>query len=153
MKKLKIEPRKWVQPDSLVMLTRILVVVYSVMNLILSNRHINALLKLQNEICGFYMFAFVLVGLMMLFEASRMKELRLAVLVRGIVISALEILMGSLLLAIYREGRVLDPTIDESVLVKSERVIWTVIILAFLAVCTEVAAFVLEQRKRKREKS
>jgi Zn-dependent protease with chaperone function len=50
-----------------------LVMVCAIVNLILSPTYVAGLLKLENEICGFVMFLFVLFGLVALFQASRYK--------------------------------------------------------------------------------
>lgn len=55
-------------------LARILLGILPITNLVLSPIHVQALLKLENEICGFVMFMSVLVGLMVLFESFRMLD-------------------------------------------------------------------------------
>lgn len=51
-----------------------LIAVAATVHLIFSYIHTNALLLLENEICGFLMFMFVLMGLVTLFQATRLKD-------------------------------------------------------------------------------
>jgi hypothetical protein len=55
------------------LVAKCLVVVCALANLVLSPTYVNGLLKLENEICGFVMFLFILLGLVALFQASRYK--------------------------------------------------------------------------------
>ena len=54
-------------------LARITLIVLPLVHLILSPVHVGALLKLENEISGFLMFLSILFGLVVLFQATRMK--------------------------------------------------------------------------------
>ncbi len=55
-----------------------LIAVSSLAHLVFANIHVKALLLLENEICGFIMFLFVLFGLVTLFEMTRIKKSRLS---------------------------------------------------------------------------
>lgn len=61
---------------SLVMVAaaRLVLAIVPLAHLILSPIHVAALLKLENEICGFIMFLSILSGLMVLFQATRMRS-------------------------------------------------------------------------------
>ncbi len=50
-----------------------LIAVAAIVHLVFNYVHTNALLLLENEICGFLMFMFVLMGLVSLFQATRIK--------------------------------------------------------------------------------
>ncbi len=54
-------------------IARIALIVLPLAHLILSPVHVGALLKLENEISGFLMFLSILFGLVVLFQATRMK--------------------------------------------------------------------------------
>ncbi|GEM_PF-483904 len=54
-------------------LARFTLIVLPLVHLILSPVHVGALLKLENEISGFLMFLSILFGLVVLFQATRMK--------------------------------------------------------------------------------
>ena len=51
-----------------------LIAVAALLHLIFNYVHTNALLLLADEICGFLMFMFVLMGLVALFQATRIKD-------------------------------------------------------------------------------
>jgi uncharacterized membrane protein len=55
------------------MVAKYIVIVCALANLVLSPTYVSGLLKLENEICGFVMFLFILLGLVALFQASRYK--------------------------------------------------------------------------------
>jgi hypothetical protein len=55
-------------------LAKIILLFSSIANLIVSSTYVNAILKMENAICGFVMFMFVLLGLVVLFQAVRMVD-------------------------------------------------------------------------------
>jgi hypothetical protein len=63
-----------IDPGSVRNLGRIALIVLPLVHLILSPVHVGALLKLENEISGFLMFLSILSGLVVLFQATRMKD-------------------------------------------------------------------------------
>lgn len=58
----------------LVTIAKLLIAVAAIVQLIFAEVHIAALLLMENEICGFLMFLFVLTGLIALFEATRINK-------------------------------------------------------------------------------
>lgn len=54
-------------------IARALIACAAVAHLVFTNVHTRALLLLENEICGFYMFIFILMGLVLLFECTQIK--------------------------------------------------------------------------------
>ena len=54
-------------------ISKAVLVVVSVMNLIITNDYVVAILKMENEIVGFIMFLYVLFGLVVLFQSVRMS--------------------------------------------------------------------------------
>lgn len=76
-----------------------LVMAISLVQLILANLHVEALLLLENQICGFVMFTGVIIGLVSLFQAVRSKynnrsELIVILIFVLITVCALFILAG-----------------------------------------------------------
>lgn len=59
---------------SLKKLAKALIAVAAIVHLIFNYVHTNALLLLEDEICGFLMFMFVLMGLVALFQATRVRD-------------------------------------------------------------------------------
>lgn len=55
-------------------IAKIMIMVTSIGHLIFTSIHVKALLLLENEICGFAMFLFVLFGLMAMFETTRIRD-------------------------------------------------------------------------------
>ena len=55
-------------------ISKLLLIIVAVTNLIITSTYIDAILNLENAICGFIMFLFVLFGLVILFQTSRMDE-------------------------------------------------------------------------------
>ncbi|MGH4036527.1 MAG: hypothetical protein ACRQFF_01605 [Sphaerochaeta sp.] len=55
-------------------IAKLILIVVSVANLIITSTYIDAILNLENAICGFIMFLFVLFGLVVLFQTSRIDE-------------------------------------------------------------------------------
>lgn len=80
--------------------TRI-VVFTSIIHLILSNIQIKTLTVLENEISGFVMFMFILIGLACLFNAVRFKDLTIRKIILTIVMLLVVIGVGSYLVYIY----------------------------------------------------
>ncbi len=77
------------------------VVFTAIIHLILSNIQIKTLTVLENEISGFVMFMFVLVGLACLFNAVRFKDLTIRKIILTIVMLLAVIGIGSYLVYIY----------------------------------------------------
>ena len=80
--------------------TRVIVFA-AIIHLILSNIQIKTLTVLENEISGFVMFMFVLVGLACLFNAVRFKDLTIRKIILTIVMLLAVIGIGSYLVYIY----------------------------------------------------
>jgi len=76
-------------------LAKIVLVVVSIANLIYSSAYVNAILKMENAICGFVMFFFVLLGLVVLFQATRMDEKYFSGAILAVVACVLATIVGS----------------------------------------------------------
>lgn len=66
--------RNFLEELSLKKLAKALIAVAAIVHLIFNYVHTNALLLLEDEICGFLMFMFVLMGLVALFQATRVRD-------------------------------------------------------------------------------
>lgn len=74
----------------------------SIAQLVFTGIHVKALLLLDNEICGFTMFLFVLFGLMTMFETTRIRNDRMLEKLVTAVICAITAGFGVYLTSIYR---------------------------------------------------
>jgi uncharacterized membrane protein len=81
-----------------------LVIGCALTNLVLSPTYVNGLLKLENEICGFVMFLFILLGLVALFQASRYKGGREISLALNLLALVLVIALGLYLCTIFADA-------------------------------------------------
>ena len=87
----------------LVTIAKLLIAVAAIVQLIFAEVHIAALLLMENEICGFLMFLFVLTGLIALFEATRINKEE----------------MKDKLITIYRNAISIQRSIDVSIMNKA----------------------------------
>ena len=93
-----------VSAPTLRILAKAFVVISAIANLILSPTYVSGLLKLENEICGFVMFLFILFGLVALFQATRYKgDLSLS-LILNLVSLILVIALGLYLSSIFSDA-------------------------------------------------
>lgn len=76
----------------------------AVFHLILSNIQIQAINKLTNEICGIYMFMFVLLGFVCLFNAIRLKTPSGRKIFFSILMLLAVISVGGLLVGVYLDA-------------------------------------------------
>lgn len=91
----------------------------AIVHLIFGYIHNSALLLLEDQICGFVMFLFVLLGLTALFEVTQIKtELRKEKFLSALLCFA-TIIMGAVLVGIYKEGIAIQATIDVAVVNKA----------------------------------
>lgn len=81
-----------------------LVGIAAIGHLIFTSIHVKALLLLENEICGFIMFLFVLFGLVALFEATRIREGRILEKLFTAIVCGVTSGMGLMLVNIYRSA-------------------------------------------------
>ncbi len=85
-----------------VTILKCIIAISSIMHLFFSNIHIRALLKLTDEICGFIVFMFVLSGLLLLFESTRIVGTsKNKTLVHILLFSFFQFGLGTKLVSIY----------------------------------------------------
>lgn len=83
-------------------IAKLLIAAASVVHLIFTYVHTSALLLLENEICGFIMFLFVLLGLVTLFESTQISMDRAFAQYATILLCVATIGMGAYLVSIYQ---------------------------------------------------
>lgn len=111
---------------------KLLVMGAAIVHLIFVYIHNNALLLLEDQICGFVMFLFVLLGLTALFEVTQIKtELRKEKILSALLCLA-TIVMGAVLVGIYREGIAVQATIDVAVVNKA--ILFSYVLMSVFAV-------------------
>lgn len=76
--------------------------VISIVHLIFTSIHVKALLLLENEICGFGMFLFILFGLVTMFESTRIRNDRILEKVFTAVLCVVTSGLGCYLTSVYR---------------------------------------------------
>lgn len=100
-------------------IAKVIIMVFAIVHLIFTNIHAKALLLLENEICGFIMFLFVLIGLVALFETTRIraeeKKERLLTAFASFVAAGL----GCYLVSIYKNAIAIQRSLDIAVVNKA----------------------------------
>ncbi len=98
---------------------KLLVAAAAILHLIFTYVHNNALVLLEDQICCFVMFMFVLFGLIGLFEVTQIKtEHRTAKFVSAGV-CVITIILGLILVNIYKQGIATQASIDVRVVNKA----------------------------------
>ena len=103
----------------LVTIAKLLIAVAAIVQLIFAEVHIAALLLMENEICGFLMFLFVLTGLIALFEATRINKEEMKDKLITICVCVLTSGIGYYLITIYRNAISIQRSIDVSIMNKA----------------------------------
>ena len=111
--------KKKQENDSLMIVARALIAVVAIGHLIFTSIHVKALLLLENEICGFVMFLFVLFGLVALFESTRIKKDHLKEWVITAVICFVTAGFGGYLVSIYRYAIANQRSLEPAKVVKA----------------------------------
>lgn len=119
----------------------------AIIHLVFNYVHTNALLLLENEICGFLMFMFVLMGLVTLFQATRIKAGEALGKYVGAAVCLITDFFGWKLVEIYRYAlanqRALDPGPVKAALWLSVG-----LMIAFAGAAALLVADALLERKR-----
>lgn len=96
-------------------ITKAIIMISSMVHLIFTNIHVKALLLLEHEMCGFVMFLFVLMGLVALFESTRIKNREIAERIFTALICFVTSGLGLYLVTIYRNAISVQRSLDVSV--------------------------------------
>lgn len=83
---------------------KLIAFIVPLLHLILTPIHVSALLKLEDQICGFVMFLSILGGLVVLFEATRVKDDEIGTKILLICFLIVDMLLIGWLLSIYRDA-------------------------------------------------
>ncbi|NNJ30994.1 hypothetical protein [Lacrimispora defluvii] len=108
-----------------------IIIISSLVHLIFTNIHVKALLLLEHEMCGFVMFLFVLMGLVALFETTRIKKKEIAERIFTALICFVTAGLGLYLVVIYRNAISVQRSLDVGV-VNRAVVFSMAIILAYV---------------------
>ncbi len=132
---------------------RVLIAAAAIAHLIFTNVHTRALLLLENEICGFYMFAFVLMGLVLLFECTQIKPEHYLPGIMTVVFTLVTAVPAVLLIRIYLSACRTQQQLDTAVVMRAV-VLSVAMLAAFLAASLLlVIDMTLSKRGDKREKT
>lgn len=112
-------------------IAKAIIMIFAMGHLIFTNIHVSALLLLENEICGFIMFLFVLAGLVALFETTRIRSGEKKERVLTVIISFAAAGLGCYLASIYRSAIAVQRALDVAVVNKA-LVFSTVIIAVYI---------------------
>lgn len=93
-------------------IAKAIIMISSVVHLIFTNIHVKALLLLEHELCGFVMFLFVLMGLVALFETTRIKKREVAERIFTALICFVTAGLGFYLVTIYRNAIAVQHALD-----------------------------------------
>lgn len=110
--------KKNIERIEAVTVAKVVIAITAIMHLVFTSIHVDALLLLENEICGFVMFMFVLFGLVTLFETSRIKEDG-PEKIFTILLSLLTTVMGIYLVTIYQEAIRIQASLDVAIVRKA----------------------------------
>ena len=109
-------------------IAKAIIIVFAMGHLIFTNVHVSALLLLENEICGFVMFLFVLAGLVALFETTRIRPKEKRERIFTIVISFAAAALGSYLVSIYQYAISFQRALDVAIVTKA--MMFSIVIIA-----------------------
>ena len=98
---------------------KLLVAAAAIVHLIFTYVHTNALLLLEDQICGFIMFLFVLLGLVTLFEATQIHGERIREEVLTALLCVGTIALGMQLVGIYQQAIQIQSNLDVAVVQKA----------------------------------
>lgn len=96
-------------------IAKTIIIISSLVHLIFTNIHVKALLLLEHEMCGFVMFLFVLMGLVALFETTRIKKREVAERIFTALICFVTAGIGFYLVTIYRNAISVQHSLNVSV--------------------------------------
>lgn len=126
-------------------IAKAMIMVISMGHLIFSGVHVNALLLLENEICGFAMFLFVLLGLVTMFETTRIKAGQKKERVLTAIFALAASGIGYYLTTIYRYAVANQKSLEAANVLKAIN-FSTVIIIAYAAASVLLIADTVKQR-------
>lgn len=127
---------------------KLVMVIVPLLHLILTPIHVAALLKLEDQICGFVMFLSVLVGLVVLFEATRVKDDEMASKVLFMLFMLADCLLLFWLLGIYRYALGYQQTLREpEVVVRAVTLTVSMLVCYGISFALTILSFFLHRKE------
>lgn len=123
----------------------------AIIHLILCNIHTSALLLLVNEICGFIMFGFVLLGLITLFESTQMKPGKPVPMLLTILFCFCTTCVGAMLNRIYNDAILHQPQLNTAVVGQAVTFTWALMIAFAIAGVMLALDLILRRKETSRE--
>ncbi len=123
----------------------------AVLHLILSNIQIQAINKLTNEICGIYMFMFVLIGFICLFNAIRLKTPTGKKIIFSIIMLVAVMGVGGMLLSIYVDALLHQNNVMVAPVIKGIILSILVIALYLFGLVETIIAYAFYRKNIKKE--
>jgi len=108
----------------------------AILHLALTQTQVSALLLLTNQICGIYMFAFVLLGLVCLFNTLRTKSTQGRTFYTSLALFIVTLVFGGMLVKIYFDSIANQPSINAAT-------VYSAIYLSLAVMFCYFASFVL----------
>lgn len=124
----------------------------AILHLLLSNTQIQAINKLSNEICGIYMFMFVLIGFACLFNAIRLKEPSRKKIVFPMIMLILVMVFGGLLVYVYIDALMHQRNLLKSFVINGMILSIVIIALYLFGLVETIIAHVSYLKSQKKEK-
>lgn len=118
LKNLKKNIAYTLEDFDLLSVAKILIFIGAIGHLILSKTQIKALLKLEDIMCGFYFFMFILFGLIILFESTRLRKGKVTDYILTYFFTLVTLGFGVTLINIYRNAIKVQKEIDLSIVNK-----------------------------------
>lgn len=130
---------------------RAIIAAAAIIHLILCNIHTSALLLLVNEICGFIMFVFVLLGLITLFESTQLKSGQPVPTILTILFCFCTTGVGAMLNRIYNDAILHQPQLNTVLVGQAVTFTWTMMIAFAIAGVMLAVDMLLHRKETSRE--
>ena len=108
------------------------IVLTALLHLVLSSIHIEALFQLETQLCGLWMFFFILLGLGCLFNAIRNTKGKISTTIFSILMLLLTCAAGVVLMTYYFKGMAEQPNIQTGSIIKA--IVLSIVMIVFYAV-------------------
>lgn len=132
---------------------KLLIAAAAIVHLIFTNIHTKALLLLENEICGFYMFIYVLMGLVLLFECTQIKPGHDLEKILIAVLTAIMSVPALLLIHIYLSACRTQRQLDTAVVMRAVTMSAALLAVFAAAAVMLLVDMALEKRGKRHEKA
>ncbi len=123
----------------------------AVFHLIISNLQISSISSLTDQICGFAMFFFILLGFACLFNAIRMQDITLKSFLISVFFLLLTMGFGIWLLSIYFIAIDSQANLNVNNVIPGITVSFIVLALYFISLILLIISFIQEKKKKLNE--